>query len=64
MIKDNNAPQEQPAQEEALPESLDHEDLEASEMESISGGRPMNYTVTCADGSCLSLLCPSTSCVP
>jgi hypothetical protein len=39
MIKDNNT-QEQSAQEAALPESLDHDDLEASEMESISGGAP------------------------
>ena len=38
MIKDNNAPQEQSAQEETHPVGLDHEDLEASEMESISGG--------------------------
>ena len=38
MIKDNSAPQEQSVQEETHPVSLDHEDLEASEMESISGG--------------------------
>ena len=47
MIKDNNTPQEQSAQEEALPESLDHDDLEASEMESISGGAPVQHTITC-----------------
>ena len=44
MIKDNNAPQEQSAQEEALPVSLDHEELEATEMESVSGGVPETYT--------------------
>ena len=44
MIKDNNASQEQRAQGEALPVSLDHEDLEASEMESVSGGVPLTYT--------------------
>jgi hypothetical protein len=38
MIKEDNAPQEQSAQEETLPVSLDHPELEASEMESISGG--------------------------
>jgi len=38
MIKDNNAPQEQSVQEEIRPESLDHDDLEASEMENVSGG--------------------------
>ena len=40
MIKDNNTPQEQRAPEETHPESLDHDDLEASEMEKISGGVP------------------------
>ena len=40
MINDNNTSQELRAQEAALPESLDHDDLEASEMESISGGAP------------------------
>ena len=53
MIKNNNVPLEQRAQEEALPVSLDHEDLEASEMESVSGGVPQTYTVTCR--------CPPTS---
>lgn len=38
MIKDDSAPQEQGAQEEAHPVSLDHPELEATEMESISGG--------------------------
>jgi hypothetical protein len=38
MIKDNNAPQEQSAQEEIHPVSLDHAELEPIEMESISGG--------------------------
>ena len=46
MIKDNNAPQEQSAREEIHPVSLDHEDLEASEMESISGGKPENHNFT------------------
>jgi hypothetical protein len=52
MIKDNNAPQEQSAQEEIHPLSLDHEDLEASEMESISGGKPENPTLTCTVECC------------
>ena len=47
MIKDNNTPQDQGAQEEVLPESLDHDDLEASELESISGGVPPKPTITC-----------------
>jgi hypothetical protein len=47
MIKNNNVPLEQRAQEEALPVSLDHEDLQASEMESVSGGVAPTYTVTC-----------------
>ena len=48
MIEDNNAPREQRAQEEAHPEILNHEDLDASEMESISGGTPPNHpTSTC-----------------
>jgi len=52
MIKNNNTPQEQRAQEEALPVSLDHEDLEASEMESVSGGVPYTYTeISC--GNCI-----------
>ena len=38
MADDNNAPQEQRAPEETRPVSLDHDDLEAIEMESISGG--------------------------
>jgi hypothetical protein len=38
MAEDNNPPQEQSAQEETHAVSLDHEDLEASEMETISGG--------------------------
>ena len=42
MIKDNNASQEQSAQEETHPVSLDHEELEAIEMESISGGMSNN----------------------
>ena len=44
MIKDNNAPQEQSVQEEIRPESLDHDDLEASEMENVSGGVPVTHT--------------------
>ena len=44
MIKDNNAPQEQSVQEEIRPESLDQDDLEASEMENISGGAPLTHT--------------------
>lgn len=47
MIKDNNAPQEQSAQEELHPVSLDHEELEAIEMESVSGG--MISTKPCTD---------------
>ena len=47
MIKDNNALPEQSAQEEIHPVSLDHEELEASEMESVSGGVAPTYTVTC-----------------
>jgi len=55
MIKDNNAPQEQSAQEAALPESLDHDDLDPREMENISGGTPPNHpTSTCL--SCLAVL--------
>lgn len=46
MIKDSNSPHEQGA-EETHPVSLDHEDLEASEMESISGGVPPKPTITC-----------------
>jgi len=38
MIKHDSAPQEQGAQEETHAVSLDHPELEASEMESISGG--------------------------
>ena len=38
MVEDNNPPQEQSAQEETHPVSLDHEELEAIEMETISGG--------------------------
>jgi len=38
MIKDNDPPQEQSVREETRPESLDQDDLEASEMENISGG--------------------------
>jgi len=56
MIKDNNAPQEQRAQEETHPESLDQEDLEASEMENISGGVPETYTKQSC-GFCISLVC-------
>jgi hypothetical protein len=57
MINDNNTPQEQGAQEEALPLSLDHEELEAAEMESVSGGAPHTYTVrTCG-------FCPTYACV-
>jgi len=44
MIKDNNAPQKQSAQEEIHPVSLDHEELEAREMANISGGAPETYT--------------------
>ena len=47
MIKDNNAPQEQGAQEAALPESLDHDDLDPREMENISGGAKPIQTCTC-----------------
>ena len=38
MIQDNNAPQEQSAQEETHPVSLDHDELKASEAEKVSGG--------------------------
>jgi hypothetical protein len=38
MIQDNNTPQEQSAQEETHPVSLDHDELEASEAEKVSGG--------------------------
>ena len=38
MIQDNHTPQEQSAQEETHPESLDHDELEASEAEKVSGG--------------------------
>jgi hypothetical protein len=47
MVEDNNPPQEQSAQEETHPVSLDHEDLEASEMESISGGAKPIPSCTC-----------------
>jgi hypothetical protein len=47
MIKDNNARQEQSAQEEPRPESLDHEDIDPSEMENISGGVKPIQTCTC-----------------
>ena len=60
MIKDNNALPEQSAQEEIHPVSLDHEELEASEMESVSGGAEPTHaevtatfcgvTVACAGG--------------
>ena len=53
MIKDNSAPQEQSVQEETHPVSLDHEDLEASEMESISGGYGNTKTLcTNANSGC------------
>jgi hypothetical protein len=45
MIKDNSAPHEQSAQEETHPVSLDHAELEAGEMESISGGA-VNHVCT------------------
>jgi hypothetical protein len=45
MIKDDSAPQEQGAQEETHPVSLDHAELEASEMESINGGKGNNGQV-------------------
>ena len=44
MFQDNAASQEQSAQEETHPESLDHEELEAREMANISGGAPETYT--------------------
>jgi hypothetical protein len=57
MVKDNNTPQEQRAQEAALPVSLDHEDLDASEMGSVSGGvRPTYTQITC--GYCITPVCP------
>lgn len=37
MIKDNNPPQEQSAQEET-PVSLDHDELTSSETEKVNGG--------------------------
>jgi hypothetical protein len=43
MIQDNDKPQEQSAQEETEPVSPNHNDLEASEAEAISGG---GYTTT------------------
>jgi hypothetical protein len=46
MIKDNNPPQEQSAKEETHPESLDHDDLEASEAEKVSGGVPHEHAGT------------------
>jgi hypothetical protein len=52
MIKDNNAPQELSAQEEIHPLSLDHEELEASEMANISGGAPETYTKITSDRAC------------
>jgi hypothetical protein len=52
MIKDNNALQEQSAQEEIHPVSLDHEELEASDMESVSGGAPETYTKITSDRAC------------
>ena len=42
MAEDNNPPQEQSAQEETHPESLDHDDLLATEIEDISGGVPVD----------------------
>jgi len=38
MAEDNNPPQEQSAQEETHPVSLDHDELTASETENVSGG--------------------------
>ena len=38
MIQDNNPPQEQSAKEETHRESLDHDELKASEAEKVSGG--------------------------
>jgi hypothetical protein len=53
MIKDNNAPQEQSAQEEADPKSLDHDDLEGGEMENVSGGSPVDsYSNVCISMRC------------
>ncbi|MGA7416168.1 MAG: hypothetical protein WBW33_37205 [Bryobacteraceae bacterium] len=52
MIKDNNAPQEQSAQEETHPVSLDHEELEAIEMESVSGGMINTKPCTCQGTGC------------
>ena len=47
MIKDNDAPQEQRTQEESEPASPQHDDLEVSETEAISGGVPADiYTST------------------
>jgi hypothetical protein len=43
MIKDDKAPQEQSAQEETDPKSLDHDDLEGGELENVSGGSPADY---------------------
>jgi len=47
MFQDNAASQEQSAQEETHPESLDHEELEASEMENVSGGMGNTKTQPC-----------------
>lgn len=38
MIKDNNPPQEQSAQEETHRVSLDHDELTVSDTEKVSGG--------------------------
>lgn len=38
MNQDNNPPQEQSAQVETLPVSLDQDELKASEAENVSGG--------------------------
>jgi len=47
MTKGNNAPQEQGAQEETHPVCLDHEDIDPSELENISGGAKPVQTCTC-----------------
>lgn len=52
MAEDNNPPRGQSAQEETHRESLDHDDLEAIEMESISGGST-NRPCTNQNSGCL-----------